>query len=263
MRAIRRSRRLKACGVQDTKIGEMIMMIITMIIAIVATAKGGGAGSLGKGVAGAAEKGADVAAKSVADAAKEAIQNFQKILAEAIEKLKNLPADIAKGIKDGLTEALEGLKSIGKGVADLKAVLSEISKAKDAIKAAAGDAAEIAKQTENLAKLKDALPVAARNAAESASKTLKITSAVIQTGEGIARGVIGIQIYKLKLQIGDLQEAEALLQAIIDLLQKLLDNIDLGIQGSSDLLASANNFLNKFTAGWEESDKKIFGSRSM
>ena len=257
---------LKACGVQDTKIGEMIMMIITMIIAIAATAKGGGAGGLGKGVAGAAETGADAAAKAAADAAKQATKNFQEIMAAAIQKLKDLPKNLADGIKKGLTEAIEGLKSIKDGFADLKKVLgglSQMSDAKKVIKDAASDVATIAQKTEELAQLKEAVTVAGRNVAESTTKSLKISAAVIETGQGIANGVIGIQIYKLKVQVGDLQEADALLQSIIDLLQKLLDNMDLGIQSSADLLTSANNFLSKFTAGWEESDKKIFGSRSM
>lgn len=91
----------------------------------------------------------------------------------------------------------------------------------------------------------------------SVQKTLQVTSMGLTAAEGFIRGKIGFEVGKLLEENGDLREAELLLQALIQALTKLLDNIQGGMDTRSQAIVDLQNFYTTFYDSLSQSTTKI------
>ena len=239
---------------KDSKFLEMAMMAVVMVITMVigaatmAKAAGEGASTAAKDATKAA---ADAAAKAAADAA----AAVAKKTATALELLK-------KGggkIKDAVIDITVGIKKIGEGIVDfpkLFLAMAELRRLKNiSLVGMAGEKAlETLKQIEQFEKIVGHL---ARSSGTGLEKTLMITSKGIEVADGIVQGVMGMEVYRLLMKVGEIKMAEELLQALIDLLNKLMLSITTGLDTNMEALKNLNQFLSNFYESQSQLGTKI------
>lgn len=162
-----------------------------------------------------------------------------KELQATLENAENLPRD----------QLIEKLRTI------LKTVIKE-----EEFKALKPEET-IAKATDTLDNLKQRTTQLQISGMRGISKSLQITSGVIDFADAMAQGIMGLQLYHMLKQLGDVRKAEELLQAIIDQLNKLLLSLGSDEDANAEALKGANKFLTDFIKGQEELATKIMSTQ--
>ena len=177
----------------------------------------------------------------------EEINRAKTKVTEMTQNLANNLASVPGHIGQAATDILKGIREIGRGYGSLGELLYNIAKI--------GNRARLGEDFTEL------LPVARENLIRgglSVQRTLTITPAAIGIVDGINRGILGLQVVKLLKEVGEIKEAIELLQALIQMLEKLLAGIQSGMDARGELILSLQRFYNEFYSGLGRNTSKIF-----
>lgn len=179
-----------------------------------------------------------------------AIDKSIEVLRQAGGKAKETAEEIAAGFKS-MFDGYKKIPDLIKAVSDMKTLKAAISKGKD-----------VAENLVLLQTAKDNVATLGADVTRTTSKTLMLTSEAIGVAEGITLGVIGLQLYKIQQELGETQESQELMQAIINTLNKLLENLGTGMKRNAALVDDMTTALDQLVARHKHMDQQIFGSQT-
>ena len=187
----------------------------------------------------------------------EALKEFARMTATQLEKVMEESIEILKKVGG---KALETLKETGDGFAELGRGLRDILRIRSTWKELAelqGLATKSAEQLKKIEQLTKDVQSYATKGQTSLNKTIQLTQETIGIADGITQGYYGLEIAKLLRQVGELNKAEELLEAIIAQLNKLLQSLSTAMDSNMEALKGLNQFLTNFWASQSEMSSKF------
>ena len=173
-----------------------------------------------------------------------AIKKVSDLSSAFLTKLSNIPGAVGKQASD----VLRGIKTWGEGVAAMPKFFSNLIKMGGAKMMGTEITTALASTTsKNL-----------KQFALTTQKTLEITPMVINIADGINRGILGLEVVKLLKEIGANKEAEELLQAHVQMIDKLITSIQSGVDTRSEFILSLQHAYNEFFNAMGRNTTKIF-----
>lgn len=230
---------VRACGVSenDSKTWEIVLTIITMLIIMVAATLGGkgismdkiteGFKSAGRSIKSFAEKlsqGKEVVTREL----QLAMQKLEELIMALIAKLKVIPGQIGKTA----AQAGESFIDVGRGLKSLKDLALDpfINRGK-------------------------ASPF---SLALASQKLLELSRDSMHIADGINRGILGLELEKLSREVGLIKESEEMLQAIVQLVDKMLAYIQSGMDTRSEEILALQRAFSSFYSNMSRNTTKIF-----
>ncbi len=185
-------------------------------------------------------------AKVTIEEVKASMQRVSEMTMQQLAKLKDVPGAIGEEAKN----VALGFKTIGRGIKNIPKVMQEAQQLRRGAEAGIPQA-----QLEQIAssQLKHA-----QEGLAATQKVLRMTEHSLNFSNGVIQGVVGMQVARLTESAGDHMEAAAMIQAIIDLFEKLLQNIQTGTSARADFIVSLQEFYSKFFKDLGRSTSKIF-----
>lgn len=257
---------LKAAGVneKDSQIAEIIMMIVTMITVMLAMAAGGKIGetikdaasgiqqlpgkllSTLKNIGGTIKQAMTAEEASLEQGLTVAINKLKELIKEYLEMLAALPGNIgqaARQTKDGFLEIGLSFRRVVKYLTEKPPTQRAREKLEDFNK--------------RLDEFNKAKREAMNEGMRGTQKVLQLTNHGINVADGFTRGVMGMQVSKLLKEVGSYKEAEEVLQAIIQLLDKLLQSIQSGIDARAQDMITLQQAYTHFLNSIQQASSKI------
>lgn len=167
------------------------------------------------------------ARETASEGFKHALNRVSELTDKALKDLATIPGEVGKKFKEvgkGFVEIWKGIKGIKEGIHMTEA--------------------------QKMAGLR------------STKAVLELSKHTTEIMDGVNRGIMGIQVHDLLLEVGKIKESEELLQAVIQMTNKLLENIESGIDMRSEFITSLQQAYNHFLDAIRRDTSTITQSRA-